>query len=627
MQIVINLGALIGISVFFAVRFHDSLTETLPVTLCSIGLVLYVLAFFQKLHWISWILALCLLLLCALFVREARRSGFQRTLDRVCEPLREPQFWINAVALMALIVLVNYRQVLEWDAYTFWASDIKSLFFRNGFAEKFSNVAAGYGDYPPNIQLMIWWFLHMCGRFEEGLLFGGYFLYSGVLLFSVTSRLRLKRLSHKLAAGFAAVLLLFALPSTVDTSWYRALYVDPIMAILWGCLLCAIILDHSCTAGFQYYKCLVLLTAITLTKSVGFMWAVYAVIGCVVWHGAGKKQLLRAGGMAAAAAAAFVSWNVYCRVLQRTTYLTASIAPSVGDRVQELLQGTFFTSGNNLAYIKAYIKAFLFESVHRAHTRAVDLTPALVMGLVFLIFFLFRMVHWIPRPRASRLILFILGVYGVTYAVLLCSHLTIFYNETQYLQPANMLTQMTRYGAPMNLGFLILAAAVCMEKLEFPPAFRRGVRAQAVLPCLAALMVVLCAGYSSMADCLIEGHDPLNPQRLEKRALFLDSYADFLAEISQVPLSGQRQRVLLLYSTAEYNPIVTFFASPVSVQTARYYVDMAPETLWHIVDQAGASWVYVQDGTEEELAWLDGILGGCRAQTLYPLSKWRGSGS
>lgn len=621
LRIVINLGALAGLSAFWAVRFRSSLTETLPAALCSIGIVLYGLAFFQKLHWITAILALCLLLLALLFLREARRRGLRAALRLACGPLRETQFWVIAAAVTAVILLVGYRQVLEWDAYSFWASDIKSLFYRNGFAERQSNVASAYGDYPPNLQLMIWWFLHMCGRFDEGLLFGGYFLYSGLLLFSLTGRLHLKGTVRQVIAGAAAAALLFALPSVVDTSWYRALYVDPVMAILWGCLLCTIALEHRCTEGFWYFKCLVLLAAMTLTKSIGFLWGLYAVVFYLVWHGFGKKQLVRAGGMAAAVAAGCIPWNLYCRLLERTTYLTDSIGPSVGNRVQEILQGTFFSSGNNLAYIKSYIKAFLFESVHRARTWAVDLTPALVMLLVFGVFLMFYRVRWLSRGQFLRLAGFALGVYGLTYCILLCSHLTIFYNESQYLQTANMLTQMTRYGAPMNLGFLLLGAAVCMERLELPP--QKGAYARAVLPGLAALTVLLCAGYSTMADCLIAGHDPLNPQRLEKRALFLDSYGDFLEEIAQVPLDGEGQRVLLLYSSAEYNPIVTFFASPVSVQTARYYEGMAPETLWSIVDRAGASWVYVQDGTEAELALLDSILDGCRVQTLYPLSRWR----
>lgn len=627
MQLIINLGALIGISMFLAVRFGDSLTQTLPVTLCSIGMVLYILAFFRKLHWITAILAVCLLGLGLLFAVRAGRDGFRQAVKSACRPLREPQFWINAAVLAVVILLVNYRRVLEWDAYNFWGADIKSLFYRNGFAERYSNVASGFGDYPPNTQLMIWWFLHMFGRCDEGLMFGGYFFYSGLLLFSVAGRLRLKRVPHRVIAGLCAAPLLFALPSVADTSWYRALYVDPVMAILWGCLLCGIVLDHACTKGFQYYKCLILLMAVTLTKSVGFLWAVYAVVLFLLWNGAGKKHLRYACGMAAAVAAGYVPWNVYCRLLGRATYLTGNLAPTVGSQARAVLNGTFFSNGYNMAYIKAYIKAFLFESVHRADTVAVDLTPVLVMLLVLLLFFTFRLVRWLPRERFPRLMGFIIGVYGLTYFILLCSHLTIFYTETQYLESANMLTQMTRYGAPMNLGFLILGVSVCMERVEFPERLSGVRRAKVALPGLAALMILLCAGYSTMADCLIEGHDPLNPKRLEQRALFAETYADFLEEASQVPVVGEKQRILLLYSAADYNPIVSFLASPVSVQSAYYGEDITEEALWAMVDRWEASWIYIQDGTQAQLERLDRILSGCRPNTLYAVSQWRSSNS
>lgn len=621
MQTVINLGALMGISIFLAVRFHDSLVQTLPVTLCSIGAVLYVLAFFQKLHWITGILAVCLLLLAAVFVRQARRAGLAQALKTACGPLREPQFWINTAALVLVVLLVHYRRVLEWDAYSFWGPDIKSLFYRNGFAGRLSNVSSQFGDYPPNVQLMIWWFLHTFGTFDEGLLFGGSYFYGYALLFSLTDRIRLKHPAQKAAAGLAATAVIFLLPSVADTSWYRTLCVDPLMAILWGCLLCAIVLEHSCSDGFQYYKCLILLSAVTLTKSIGFLWAVFGIVCYLVWNGAGKLQLRRAGGMAAVTAASYLSWSIFCRVMERTTYLTDSLAPSVGSRFQELMQGTFLTSGNNLAFIKSFVKAFLFEPAHRADTWAVDLTPAMVMGVVFLAVLLFYRAGWLPKKQLFRLIVFMLGVYGVIYFVLLCGHLTIFSGELQYLESANMVTTMTRYGSPMNLGFLMLSVGVCLEHLELPMVSRKG---WVAFPLLEALLVVFCAGYPAMADCMIEGHDPLNPQRMERRELFREMYSDFLEQSLQIPLTGERQRVLILYSADECNPAVTFLASPVSV-VPLWYGDggMTEEVFWAAVDRTGASWVYIQDGTADELAQLDGILSGCQPHTLTPLSKWR----
>ena len=625
MQIIINLGALIGISMFLALRFGDSLTQTLPITLCSIGMVLYILAFFRKLHWITGILALCLLGLALLLVGRVRRDGLRQAVKTAFQPLRETQVWINLAVLAVIILLVNYRRVLEWDAYSFWGADIKSLFYRNGFAERYSNVAPDFGDYPPNTQLMIWWFLHMFESCDEGLMFGGYFFFSGLLLFSATSRLHLKRVPHQVIAGFCAVLLLFALPSVADTSWYRALYADPVMAILWGCLLCTIVLDRTCTEGFRYYKCLVLLMALTLTKSVGFLWAAYGVVLYLLWNG--KKHLRYACGMAGAVAAGYIPWILYCRLFGRATYLTDRLAPTLRSQAQAILDGTFLRSGYNLAYIKTYSKAFLFESVHRTGTRGIDLTPALVLLLVLLLFLVFRLLAWLPKGRFSRLFGFIVGVYALTYFILLCSHLTIFYSETQYLERANMLTQMTRYGAPMNLGFLILGISICMERVRLPERLSDVRRGEVLLPGLAALGILLCAGYSTLADCLIKGHDPLDPKRLEQRALFAETYADFLEEASQVPVTGEKQRILLLYSAADYSPIVSFLASPVSIQSLRYDESLTEDTLWTTADQLGASWIYVQDGTQEGLDQLDRILMGCQPNTLYALSQWRAPNS
>ena len=41
-----------------------------------------------------------------------------------------------------------------WDDYNFWATDVKSIFYRNGFADKYANAAPEFGDYPPGTQMM-----------------------------------------------------------------------------------------------------------------------------------------------------------------------------------------------------------------------------------------------------------------------------------------------------------------------------------------------------------------------------------------------------------------------------------------------------------------------------------------
>ena len=71
----------------------------------------------------------------------------------------------------------------------FWATDVKGLWFLDGFAGKYGNVAPEFGDYPPAIQLFKWFFLHMSGgEYREGLGFAGYVCLNFILLLPLISK-------------------------------------------------------------------------------------------------------------------------------------------------------------------------------------------------------------------------------------------------------------------------------------------------------------------------------------------------------------------------------------------------------------------------------------------------------
>lgn len=613
MVFVLDILALTAISLALSLRSGESMAGTFPVALGGMGLVLYVLAFFRALALIHWLLGAALLTLVVWLIINIRRDG-SGALRRALAPLKDARVWVNATFLAALVLLVRYRCVLEWDAYNFWGADIKSLVARGGFAERYSNVAPSYGDYPPFTQLMIWWFLSLFGGFDEGLVFGGYFFWSGAVLLSVTGRMSFKGRLRPVVLGLFWAAVLFALPSAVDTSWYRALYVDPVMGILFGVVL-AEVWDGSPWTGWRTAKCAVYLSALALTKTIGMMWVAWALVLFLLRHGVRRGRVRSLLLMALPAVAVIGAWTVYCRVMVRTTDLTASIAPTLTERVREILDGSFLSNERSVGYVRAYIKAFLSEPVHRARTLDLDLTPALVLALALVLPAVFRRAGALDRGAFWRLFGFTAGMYAVTYVVLMASHLTIFYGETQYLESANMLTQMTRYGAPMNIGSLILAVSICFSA----PGEGETFPLRPLLPALMAGVVLLSAGYGTMADCLIEGHDVLDPQRIEKRESFRVSYSELLEQITDLPVDGENRRVLVLLNSTEYNPIVSYLASPMSLETMYYgpWTDRA--ALEDAIERSGASWVFVQGGSPEALGNILSVLPGLELQSLYPV--------
>ena len=620
MSFVLNLGALMGVSLFLSLRFRDSLVRTIPVTLCTTVLLLYILAFFRGMAWIDLIAALCLIGLLVLFVLRGRKQGFQAAAKTALRPLRDVQIWVNLAVLVVIVLLVNYRQILEWDAYNFWGADIKSLFYRNGFAGKNSNVASAFGDYPPTMQLSIWWFLHLFGTPHEGLMFGGYYLFGTLLLLSLTDRLRFSGVWQKIFGGAVCGGLLFILPSVVDTSWYRTLCADPIMGILFGCLIVEIFSRQKCTDGFALYKFVVLAAALCLTKSIGFLWVAFAVLFLLVWQGWNTGTLKKAALILGVSGAAYGSWAVFCKLFTRTTYLSDKLGSTLGERFEEILNGTFLSAGENLAFIKSFVKAFLFYPMHREETLALDLTPVLA-GLAILGFFLlFFCSGWLSKKETVKLCVSFVCICGIAYFVLLCGHLSIFYSEKKYTDPLNMITTMTRYGCPGMIGFLMLIFAVGAEHFRWSNQPVPAPPSAAIAPWLLSLLIVISAGYNDLSKCLINGADDLNPRRIEYRTKLKGTMGDFLDEIGEkVSLEGEGQRVLLLMDSSDYSPIISYLASPVSIQNFSCPKDepFTADMLTSALEKVGARWFYVQDVPEEALPVLEALIPEFQGNTLY----------
>ena len=62
-------------------------------------------------------------------------------MEKVCRKICVPSFLVALLFVILISVLVNDKCVSWWDEINFWAADVKSIFYRNGFAAKYENVA------------------------------------------------------------------------------------------------------------------------------------------------------------------------------------------------------------------------------------------------------------------------------------------------------------------------------------------------------------------------------------------------------------------------------------------------------------------------------------------------------
>ena len=178
---VVLLAAFLIIACLLALRFEKQLTAVLPLATCILILILYVLAFFRRLSWIDYFSTAIVV---GAVLRVLFLSGEKK--KKLFAQLRELFFAPSAIAAMVLltgaVLLTGNKIATWWDDLNFWATDVKALYALDGFAAKYTNAASEFGDYPPGIQLLKWWFVHLKpDGFSEGLMFAGY--YFGVFVF------------------------------------------------------------------------------------------------------------------------------------------------------------------------------------------------------------------------------------------------------------------------------------------------------------------------------------------------------------------------------------------------------------------------------------------------------------
>ncbi len=613
----ISLFSVLGLTfIVFALcrRFEQTALSVIPMALCGVGLVLYLLGFVHALSAIDWILmglGLACLIWAVLDLRRGGRGELVRELRRQAGDLR---LWVGLAAVALIVVLLRDARILEWDGYNFWGPSTKALYFRDGYAARHSNPASGYGTYTPMGQLLWWWGVHLTGGWRESAIFQVYYTFGALLLLSSVRHMPRRGVLPDLFICAAALLL----PGVADTAWYRALCVDPWMSFLFGAALVEIAFPDRKHPGFWRARILLYLLTLTLVKSIGLLWALFALLFHLLWNREARPwrfALLSAGACCALSA----SWSVFCRVMDRSTYLSASFVSEAAARLSELRAGNFLTAGNTWGYITSYIRAFFLEALHREFTPALDLSTALFLACLILFALLLRRRGAVEKGQLRRLLLFMGAALLTIYLIVAAGQMTMFYSETQYLEPLRAVTLMSRYASPAQVGLMMLLFALSGRE---PDAGSRGGSRAFTAAVLAGCFILSAGAYTQMWRRFVR--DDLDPQREETRSRWVNQYRDFLDRIGTVPYKEADAAVLLAVWKTEMNPVIVNEASPVAVDTV--YLSGAPaadtDAILGAVSRRGNRFFYAADCPEETADALSAHTegGAFRAGTLYTVT-------
>lgn len=641
---VVLLAAFLLIACLLALRFEKQLTAVLPSATCILILTLYVLAFFRRLSWIDYFSTAIVAgaVLRVLFLSgEKKKKLFARLRELFCAPSA-----IAALVLLTGAVLLTGNKIATWwDDLNFWATDVKALYALDGFAAKYTNAASEFGDYPPGIQLLKWWFVHLKpDSFSEGLMFAGYYFGVFVFLTPLLSRLDEalqtdRRTVKQLFWTVVLAVCLAAFPSMTETFYLGGMCADLVMAVIYGVILMSCLEDRavpgtdtaaadtaaadtaavdtaaadtadvdaaaadtavaaSRSRAFSNLRIALYLGVLVLVKSVGFLWAAFALVFVWFWrlHGAAdkKKEIRQLLCITAFPAVSGGSWMLFCLLMKRVAKLTGAAVSMASGSLPILLEGTV------QKLLHAYAEAFAVWALHRDGCSGIGVS-ALALFVIFLIG-----IAWLYRrkllTKTERNFLFVyVPLTGIVfYGINLVSHLTIFATETQYLEATGMIASIERYSAPFTVGTLYLLFGIFLER---SPRLWGKMSPYAVL----AAAVLLCANWGAVYDGMIGYRQRLDDDLQARSNMITEASEEFLEKMSKQDV-GSGMRVLYLKNAQDAaqwvrNTYISFEASPVSVLFGGIGEDTTSGQVWELVQASHAGYLYA-DETDEALKEL-----------------------
>ena len=611
---VVLLAAFLLIACLLALRFEKQLTAVLPSATCILILTLYVLTFFRRLSWIDYFSTAIVAgaVLRVLFLSgEKKKKLFARLRELLCAPSA-----IAALVLLTGAVLLTGNKIATWwDDLNFWATDVKALYALDGFAAKYTNAASEFGDYPPGIQLLKWWFVHFkTDSFSEGLMFAGYYFGVFVFLTPLLSRLdealqNDRRRGKQLFWIVVLAVCLAAFPSMTETFYLGGMCADLVMAVIYGVILMSCLEDRavpgtdtaaaaSRSRAFSNLRIALYLGVLVLVKSVGFLWAAFALIFVWFWrlHGAAdkKKEIRQLLCITALPAVSGGSWMLFCLFMKRVAKLTGAAVSMASGSLPILLEGTV------QKLLHAYAEAFAVWALHRDGFSWIGVT-ALALFVIFLIG-----IAWLYRrkllTKTERNFLFVyVPLTGIVfYSINLVSHLTIFATENQYLEATGMIASIERYSAPFTVGTLYLLFGIFLER---SPRLWGKISPYAAL----AAAVLLCANWGAVYDGMIGYRQRLDDDLQARSNMITEASEEFLEKMSKQDV-GSGMRVLYLKNAQDAaqwvrNTYISFEASPVSVLFGGIGEDTTSGQVWELVQASHAGYLYA-DETDEALKEL-----------------------
>ncbi len=588
-------------------KMQASLFQVMPFVYSCLLLVLYGLSFINKLSSIDYML---LALLIVLIVIISVTKKWKEVAASIEDDLTNPRSLIWIISTAAGMYLLKDKAVYYWDDFVFWATNAKSIFFRDGLEPIIMSHSNGVRTYPPIPQLTEWIVLHLFGRFDSGFLYAGLFLSIQVYLAPLLDLISVEK---KIVAIPSGVLFLIGF-GAFSMNKMATLSPDFLVAVVFGGLLC--IPFYKVSVNSKIAIAAVEMAIISIVKNVAFQWVGLVLLFYIFYY---RKNILklRAGISLICSSVPFITWCVYCvwdkinpanTVYKETGFLPAGQPMDGGPYRVDLFK----------SFIKAGISPMQDGGTLLIGANISWLVATVCLALLIAVYF-----YKYKRDEAIPMTIFLVFSVVAEWLTLLYFVEVLFLNEyEQYLDFRTTVLIYSRYGCPMVIGFLMLIGYLYSNKsIDIKLPDRKECKVK-----LASLYLLLCVVMCPWYLMYENFHDYVSDESMleksggenylsviaEEQIVWMHDIIDDVANNNFAP-----EDELLVISPSQYCMMyVPYLMSPVkTTYVVGEFENNTTQDVINYVNNNGYNYFCYMDEGDNPLVLSDGNI--LEANTLY----------
>ena len=598
MATLLHLSVLLGGLLLLSIWFDSSPLEVLPLIWSALAFLLYGLCYFRALSAVDLCFAV-LLLGIGIGLYSVRKS---------IPAWRKKNTSLQQLIFFALIILIClltqwHSAVISEDDLNYWATSVYALYSRNGLEPIHANVAMGYGSYPLGMQLLEWWFMHAFSRgWQDRWLFIAY----GILTFSFV----LPVFRHYRKAWYMAPVygLLTLLLTSFACSFSLKLSPDVFMGTVYAnCLLCSIrASQQENRRHLQEILIAAQLYLLAVTKSVGMLWAVFALVFHILlttWFSpqtqlsqSKKHVVLRQALLLIPALIGCFAWKIACILLDRSTYLKVDL-----DR-------SFFVWNEERAQL---VKDYFYTLFRVPYARWPALSIAVVLLLLGAAFFFVYKAWGKHRRELSFISAYLFGTTFLYFIVVLCGMFTMFWGESFTYD--HIAAMVGRYSAPALTALAFVPSEILINYCEY-----KRCETKRLIAAAAAVVCLLTSANYLVTKCFLFPSLNTSSRKIDLQAEY-EYFSALRQEVEQLP---DPHGTFLLYfdegdSIWTHRVSIQWVCRDISVQS---FSSLDYGIIWWFIETQPATHLYIKGepgavlGLEENQAQIE-------FNTLYEITR------